>query len=494
MLQSLRTRLFMSHLAVVLLVFLLTTVVAFVPIRQTENRLEVQRLETLAAPLAYETGIIQRRQPSSDVLVNEILDAEARRTRSRLVLFDRQGQVIHDTESGAPLSASFLNFLRSPMSKLVSFDSTLEAVGRVSGTVSTLSVGVHQNQRIVLASVPYTNNLVLALLSPARTFPLTRTLILPLGLAAAVGLLGAVIATAFLSRSIARPISRLTEAADAVAGGDLRHRVPNEGSDEVGHLVHSFNGMVERLQATAESQRRLLANVAHELRTPLTSIQGYAQGLRDGIFSTKEEQAEALETIGEESERVNYLVVQVLQLARLESGQAEPHPTVVELEPVIGRILRRHRVEAENAGIEMVGEVDDNRPVLADEALLDQAIDNLVRNALEHTPSGGRIRIAAAPAFAPASGATRYRIRVSDTGSGIPPEQIPHIFDRFYRVDTRVSSGTGFGLGLAIVREIVVGHGGQVGVESQPGQGTTFIIDLPFDASLAAREASRAAI
>jgi signal transduction histidine kinase len=241
--------------------------------------------------------------------------------------------------------------------------------------------------------------------------------------------------------------------------------------------------MVRRLRITYESQRRLLANIAHELRTPLTSIQGYAQGLSDGIFETEQQRQDALETIGQESERVNELLIQILELARLESGQSGPQLHEIDVDEIITRVLRRHRVEADTAQVELIGPAARAQTIVADEAMIDQAIDNLVRNAIRHTPEGGSVAVGVATARDTQRNVSGIRVSVTDTGFGIPEDAIPHIFDRFYRAnghdDGHGGPHSGFGLGLAIVREIAVSHGGTVSVASEVGKGTTFTIDLP---------------
>lgn len=478
MMTSLRARLVVSHLAVVALVLALTTMVAIVPIRHAQTQLEMRRIQDTAIPLSNSLGAILASSDLSDqlkrALIRGSLDAQAQGTRVRLMLLDRSAQVAYDTGSSTTLGTTVDSF-HSSISALYSRGNLSNQAYVVSGA------GYFEGRQVWLIPVVGSADLVIALLTPPNIFPLLRDFFLPLMLSSIVGVLGAIAASVFLSQSIARPISRLTRAADAVSAGDLGQQVPDEENSEVGRLVRSFNGMVQRLRITYDSQRQLLANIAHELRTPLTSIHGYAQALRDGVFSSDAERDRALATITEESDRVNALVVQILQLARLESGQSEPRMVPLNAVDVIDRIIRRHEVEAELAGVELVSEIWEPQDVIADDLLLDQAIDNLVSNALRHTKAGGRVAISAVSAVG-TTGVSKLRIRVSDTGDGIPASEIPHIFDRFYRASDQpavVGENGGFGLGLAIVREIVVSHGGTVGVESQLGQGTTFTIDLP---------------
>ncbi len=481
MLKSLQARILVSHLAIILLVFSLTFAVAFFPIRREQTRLEIQRLEDVAAPVAVQAGFVLGR-PALQTVADEILDAQARQLNVRLLLLDRSGTVLHDTETSQPLPPQITSRVGHAIATLDQRAGQAGTPNRLGKAERNFYLGTIGNDRVVLTLLTQVDGRYIAVLSPRGTGVL-RGLFVPLLLALAIGLIGAFIATLFLSRSIALPISRLTDAADAVATGDLNRTVPGQGDDEVGRLVASFNQMVSRLHITYESQRRLLANIAHELRTPLTSIQGYAQGLSDGVFVTEQQRQEALDTIGQESERVNELLMQILELARLESGQSGPQVREADIDDIVSRILRRHRVEADNNGIDLAGPPSGALRISCDEGLIDQAIDNLVRNAIRHTPSGGKVEVS----ILRTADATRtppgIRIRVSDTGDGIPAEALPHIFDRFYRVGgnetNETSNNHGFGLGLAIVREIALTHGGSVSVESDLGRGTTFILDLP---------------
>ena len=483
MLGSLRARILVSHVAVILLVFGLTFIVAFIPIRNAQNRLEIQRLEALAAPVAVGSGFLLGRPALSQSAIED-LDTQAVQLNVRLVLIDRDGAIVHDTKPADPLPTRLMGKLRVASLRLDQRATAAGGARLLPLEDRSIYIGTSVRNRVVLTLLPQVDGRYIAILAPRGT-PLLREFVLPVVIALCVGFIGALIATLFLSRSIARPISRLTQAANAVAGGDLNRSVPDEGNDEVGRLVRSFNEMVTRLRLTYESQRRLLANIAHELRTPLTSIQGYAQGLSDGVFVTEEQRQDALDTIGEESERVNDLLVQILELARLESRQSGPRVREVDVDDIIGRVLRRHRVEADNNGIGLAGPAPGSRKVLGDEGLIDQAIDNLVRNAIRHTPEGGHVDVGVSSSSSGTRGTLNVRIRVSDTGSGIPPEALPHIFDRFYRAngeelsETETGNGHGFGLGLSIVREIASSHGGSVNVESELGKGTTFVLELP---------------
>ena len=484
---SLRARILASHLVVIALMVGLTVVIGIIPARRAQERLAVQRLEDIARPLLAQAGVVLNRPAIPDDVLQELLAAQARQIDARIVLLDSTGEPIADSSGQGALSAGVARAVADKLPEvLASEGSSARRPAIAAQQVPMRDLGAHDGYRVIIGPIPGPSESAVAILAPSPRLPLGRTLGLPLLIASGIGLLGAVVATILLSTSISQPISRLTRAADAVAAGDLEHRIAGEGNDEVGRLVRSFNTMVGRLKATSDSQRRMLANVAHEIRTPLTSIQGYAQGLIDGVFGEPEAQRTALTAIAEESERLNGLVVQILQLARLESGETTVRRVPVRIDQTIDRVLHRYQREAAANQIALIHERAPLPEISADPALLEQAIDNLIRNALRHTPSGGRITVQTAESTVGGTRLPAARISVSDTGSGIAPDDIPYVFDRFYRASAERTAASdrdeGFGLGLAIVREIATSHGGRVSVESRPGHGATFVVELPLGA------------
>ncbi len=470
MFTSVRWRIFAGFVLVALLMVLTTALLAAVPIRRFQERLESQRLQGFALILAVGTEVLLEQAPARPAALEGFLARQAERLGTRILIVDRMGNVVADSAPGQPLSPVVDAAIR-------------QAARRVGGRrIEPLDAGVVERQRLVVASIPRSDGTVLALLAPARRAPVGRGLLLPLAAATGLGLLVALAVTWLVSRSLAGPITRLTQAADAMATGNLEQAIPGEGRDELGRLVRSFNTMAASLRTLLESQRRLLANVAHELRTPLTVIQGYALALREGVIEDTRQREQALATIAEESERADRLLSQLLQLSRLESGVRRPARQPVRLQDLVERISERHRLAAEARGVELSATIVPDLFARADPELLEQAIDNLVANALQHGGPGTRVHITAQPALTGSDRTPFVRIRVSDNGPGIPPEALPRLFERFYRVEPtegETQRPSGFGLGLAIAREIVAAHGGTIAVESQPGQGTTFVIDLP---------------
>jgi len=288
-------------------------------------------------------------------------------------------------------------------------------------------------------------------------------------------------------RRFAVPLADIMTAADAVAGGDLGVRVPVRGTREFQQLAESFNRMTEELETTDLQRRNLTADVAHELRTPLHIIQGNLEGILDGVYEPTKEHVEA--TL-EETRQLARLVDDLRTLSLAETGQLplvrEPVNVADLLADVItsfsgqaedGGVTLRTNCPPEKAALQPVGERSNVNAltVLGDAGRLDQVLSNLVVNAIRHTPPGGLITLSAIEV------AQRVQITVRDTGKGIAAEELPFIFDRFWKGDrarTHVG-GAGSGLGLSIARQLIQAHGGEITVESQPGQGTTFLIDLP---------------
>jgi signal transduction histidine kinase len=276
----------------------------------------------------------------------------------------------------------------------------------------------------------------------------------------------------------------LEDTARRVGGGDLTARAREDGGDEVAALAHTFNQMTqdlhqraEQLQAADRMRRLLLADVSHELMTPLTGLRGYLETLSLHAQSLDPETRERyLAIIRDETQRVEHIVGDLLDLARLEGGGDSFDAQDVPVEDVFGRVLARHGRAAEQKGVEFTADIAPGAEIVTGDPMrLEQAVQNLAANALRHTPRGGRVTLSAALEE------TSVQISVTDTGSGIAPEHLPHVFDRFYKVDPARTGQSGSGLGLSIVKAIVERHGGTVTATSRAGEGTTFTIKFPPD-------------
>lgn len=279
-------------------------------------------------------------------------------------------------------------------------------------------------------------------------------------------------------QDIAGPLADLMDAADAVAAGDLHVRVAEESPGDFGRVAQTFNRMARELERAEEQRRNLTADVAHELRTPLSIIQGNLEGLLDGVYQPT---AEHLAAILDETRRLGRIIDDLRLLSLAESGQLLLHKEVIEVGELLTDLATSFGGQAEAKGIRLclVGKEElAEMPVKADVGRLYQVLGNLVVNALRFTPPGGTITLRGERA----PGAVRLIVR--DSGKGIAPEDLPFIFDRFWRADQARSraEGAGGGLGLAIARQLVLVHGGRIEVESQPGRGATFLVQLPTDA------------
>lgn len=300
-------------------------------------------------------------------------------------------------------------------------------------------------------------------------------------IAGGLAVLVAVLLGFFLSRRITSPLNRLSLAANRVASGDFSQRVEVRSKDELASLAVAFNTMAESLAKTEEQRKRLFSDIAHELKTPIAVIQGNLEAIADGVANPTPERIASLQ---EETALLTRLVTDLRDLSLAESGQLKLHPQPTDLGELVKGAVAGVLTQAGERGVEVAAGAEDGLPpVLADPDRVGQVLRNLIANALRYTSSGGSILVSASldgQAGPSARGARFAQVSVADTGSGIPPEDLPHIFDRFYRVDksrSRTSGGTG--LGLAVVKQLVEAHGGRVWAESELGKGTVFRFTLP---------------
>jgi len=492
MFAGLRPRLFLSYL-VLLLVTLGVIAAAFVLILNTRPApLEplYQRLATLAFNMNLsEVAALSRPPPGRgyfnpdarfETLVNTLAEL-ADDNNVRLLLVDVDSEfVLFDSASVLPNGTPFEGRLEP-----YAIPAAIQQRGNASqiGTIDAvrglfvdpdssewLFVGLEalrQNQQ--------TSALLFADLRPQKSLQDSLsefgTELLPiLAQAALVSLVVAVIFAGVISRSVAEPLQTVAIAAESIADGNLNERVPIRGPNEVRLVAEAFNSMSEKVQNGQRSQQDFLANVSHDLKTPLTSIQGFSQAIMDGVGDP----LESAHIIHDEAARLNRMVIELTDLARLEAGRLSMKMTPIDIGQLTAAIGQRLSVVARDKNILLNIEASPMPPIAGDGDRLAQVLTNLISNAINYTPIDGRVDVR-----------TNVRnggveVEVQDSGVGIKEDELPRIFERFYQVDKARGPRRGTGLGLAIVQEIIQAHGGRITVSSPgEGRGATFTIWLP---------------
>jgi signal transduction histidine kinase len=315
---------------------------------------------------------------------------------------------------------------------------------------------------------------------------LTDELMLPVLGAGSAGLVISLLVAFWLARWIGDPLQRMVIASKRMPSMEVKPVTPR-GPHEVQELMQAFNQMNTRVQTSQESQRDFVANVSHELKTPLTSIQGFAQALLDGMANTPEAQKQAAQVIYDESGRMTRMVLDLLDLARIDAGTLELLHSPVDMSALLHNIAEKFAPQARSGNMEIRLEASNLPMISGDGDRLAQVFTNLVDNALKFTTYGGTIAIRATQS------GSGIQVEVADNGAGISPESLPNIFTRFYQADPSRSGGVkhGAGLGLAIVKEILEAHGGKITVRSELGKGSTFIVFLPLKIPAPGRAVSK---
>ncbi len=288
----------------------------------------------------------------------------------------------------------------------------------------------------------------------------------------------------FFARRFTRPLVALTAAAEQMKQGKYTQRVPpSKVQDELGLLAQTFNEMADTIEADVnelrrqeQARRELLANIAHDLATPLTAIQGFSEALADDMIIDPDARQETAQRIGREVQRLRRLVADIQQMSSLEAGHAILDLAPLDMHSLVDETLTVIAPECEQRGLALQNDIAPSIPaVLADSDRITQVLLNLLDNARRHTPDSGSICVGAMPKN------NYLHVWINDTGVGISPDDLPHIFERFYRADrSRTGATGGSGLGLSIVKAIITAHGGTIWAESTPGQGTRITFTLPL--------------
>ncbi|MCL4507716.1 MAG: ATP-binding protein [Chloroflexi bacterium] len=295
-----------------------------------------------------------------------------------------------------------------------------------------------------------------------------------MAVAAGAAFIAAVLVSLFTAQRIVEPLRAVIAASRRIATGDYHQRVPLPGDDELGELARSFNQMAGTIEQTEQRRVELIGNVAHELRTPLSSIRSTMEGLIDGVLPA--EPATFLD-VQREVTRLQRLVQDLEELSRAEAGQIQLDLRPTDIAALLRAVTNRLSAQYEDKGVRLDAAIPATlAPLRVDAARMTQVLINLLGNALQYTPAGGTVRVEAAVA------GRELRIDVRDTGVGIAAGQLPHVFERFYRVDrSRSRAGGGSGIGLTISKYLVEAHGGRIQADSPGvGRGSTFTVCIPL--------------
>ena len=466
--MGLRSRLILSFVLVIAVCLAIIAGSLYLMAGESLNRLAGARLADMALPVYLQARVFLRSQAALDLAWPNI-EEQARATGVCMFLCDAEGTILRQTSNaGGDCAFPASIFPKKPAPVVRSLRGSFAAA---------------DGKTYVYAAFPLTNFprlkenigadwLVLSS-SPAGTSAILAELLKPVLLAGLVALVISIVLAILLARSVYRPIGRVRRAAVEMAGGKYDQAIPLEGPGEVRELASSFTDRAARVKDSQQALRDFVADVSHELRTPLTSIRGFAQAIQDGTAQSQEASARAAAIIEEEAKRMIRLVNNLLQLSRLESGQLEIKKEPVDLLEVIQQCQEVFSIRAEEKQIFLVTDLEPLSAVSGDFDRLEQVFGNLLDNAIKHTPRGGTVTLRGRNITA-----ETVQVSVTDSGPGIPPEQLQHVFQRFYRGYGPGERG-GTGLGLAISHQIVLAHGGDIRVSSPAGQGAEFTVRLP---------------
>jgi signal transduction histidine kinase len=469
---SFQTKLILAMTSVIVLAIFLAGAVFVVRDRE-ERREEALARVASASPAIYQQSLVallpqeQAQQPFAQTL-NELAEEQD----TRILILTRDGVILHDT--GDRLTGRELVVPQSSFQDLQRGFIAWEPGADFPESDITL---VSASSRFVTGrGIEFPFRIVLAVESD--TIADAWLSVLPgLGLAALVAALIATLGAGFLARQVAQPVRKLTAASEAVAAGDFSQRVEVDRDDEIGRLARSFSAMAGRVGERDAQMRALLANVSHDLKTPMTSITGYAQSLNDGT-AAPEDAPHIGQIIEEEAQHVNRLLGDLLYLSEIDAGQVITRREDVPLNDVVERCVRRIEPAARASGIDVSLDVAPGARLYdVDPEKLERALTNVLDNAAKFTPHDGSITVRGWSENGARPPVTRCA--VTNTGPAIPEEDLPRVFDRFFRGDRSRRSASGSGLGLAITRELVELNRGDITVRNEPVGSVTFTLTFP---------------
>jgi signal transduction histidine kinase len=518
MLRSLSSRLLVAFAFVIVLSLALSAVGTLFLLRDRQRDAAEERVGRLAEPLTLAVALLEE-AGVDDAAVHNAVNDYALSFDVRVLLVNEQGRVVADTdgsltgdtidvfvEGDVPVtrrgSAQFRMakwgaggeelFVFAPAreslqlspNRLIQLQQVIYELSASSTSPEVLddllaTIAGEQGPRTI--ALPELRPLVAV--TEEQITSAWQDLVPQFLIAGGIALLASAGVAALISRSISGRLGRLTQAAQEMARGNYDQRVDPRGEDEVGRLAGAFNVMARQVSRSHSMMRDLLANVSHELRTPLTSIQGFSQAMEEGAISSPEEYREAGRIINQETLRMRQLVEDLIELSRIESGQIVMQREPVDLEHLLRDCARRFDWQLRDSGAGLQLELPQLPAIEGDGRRLEQAFSNLIENAVRHTPRGGAISVRAS------ADNGVVRVAVHNTGSFIPPDELPRVFERFFQLERHRSRGGvgGAGLGLAIASEVVQAHRGDLSASSDRERGTEFVVTLPVTGKPPAR-------
>lgn len=442
-----------------------------------KERAQAHTAQTVAAALADELANVQ-----TQGLYQALLEA-GRQHGGRLLVFDLDGKVQVDTFSTYNGTRLHLPEVASVLNGQVSTDVGYHLLKAGTPQQASFLDGIFKRDLssawvgYFTAAMRYDGRLVGVLLYSVSVQDVVDALAVlrdQMALYLLVMIVVVVVLSAVISRIITRPIASLTQGIEQMAKGDFSSRVRVAGSGEMAQLARTFNQMSERLENLDRSRNQFVSNASHELKTPLATMKILLESL---IYQEEMDPAlrrEFMEDINKEIDRLNSVIGDLLTLVHIDSHKMKLRREMMRFSDSVKEAVRRLAPLASDRGQEIEVAIGNDCEMFADTAKLTQVMYNLIDNAIKYTPDGGKLRVSLNRVGRDAV------LKVSDNGVGIPPADLPHVFDRFYRVDKARSRETGgTGLGLSIVQQIIRLHGGSIDVQSTPGQGTTFTVELP---------------
>jgi signal transduction histidine kinase len=458
MFSSLRSRLWLSYALVILGALFVTAVILAIylirsPLVFRQATARLRAVESVI--LAGQTDLDSLSQPA----LQKALQINDKTFNIRILVYTSNREVLADSRSGSA-SAFVTPRLFQLLHNGIGYRDT-------NGKLWLYTVSHMEDGNFLVLATPRPKVALLTILRDE--------FVPPFAVAGVIALLVSLLVAYGLARWIGDPLQRVVVASRLMPSMEVNSIAPG-GPHEVRELTRAFNEMNTRVLTSQKVQREFVANVSHELKTPLTSIQGFAQALLDGTANTPLAQKQAAQIIYNESERMYRMVLDLLDLARLDAGTLDLQCGPVDLTALLNSIAEKFAPQARANNVEILVEMASLPAFTGDGDRLAQVFTNLVDNALKFTPPKGRITLRAAQVGA------EIQVEVIDTGAGISSDALPHIFDRFFQADPSRPGGQthGSGLGLTIVKEIVGAHGGKISVRSEPGMGSTFIITLPL--------------